>query len=67
MTNGQFIKSLTRAERIYLWAHVHRYSGVEGITAKQHFKQLILYVLNFLTGDSEIEAKLYKKALKIFE
>ena len=71
MTNKQFVKSLTRAERKYLWAHVHRYDGVEGISAKEHFQQLVLYVLNFLTedsgGESKIELKLYNKALKAFE
>ena len=43
------------------------HEGVEGTTAKEQFKRLIQYVLNFLTGESEMEEKIYNKALKLLE
>ena len=54
-----FAKSLTKQEKSYLWDHVFRYAGVEGTT-------VIEYVLNFLDGSSEMEEKIYAKALKMF-
>ena len=62
-----FVKTLTKTEKQYLWDHVFRYSGVEGTTAKEQFKRLIEYVLNFLDGDSEIEKKIFTKAMMAFE
>jgi hypothetical protein len=61
-----FAKSLTKQEKSYLWNHVYRYAGVEGRTAEEQFGRLIEYVLNFLNGDSEMEEKIYAKALKMF-
>ena len=65
--NKDFAKSLTRGERKYLWDHVHRYAGVEGISAKEQFQRLVAYVLNFLGGDTKIEKKIYAKALRTLE
>ena len=74
-----FAKSLTKAERRYLWAHVYRYThefhntrkwvheGVEGTTAKEQFERLIQYTLNFLDGDSRIEKAIFSKAMKQLE
>ena len=59
-----FAKSLTKQEKTYLWDHVFRYSGVEGTTATEQFERLIEYVLNFLDGDSEMEEKIFAKALQ---
>ena len=63
MTNMQFAKSLTRAQTKYLWDHIHRYGGVDGVSAKEQFQQLVAYVLNFLTGNHNLERKIYAKAL----
>ena len=63
----KFARSLTVAERKYLWAHVFRYSGIEGVSAKDQFAQLIMYVLNFLNGDSGIEKRIFAKAMNMFE
>ena len=74
-----FAKSLTKQEKTYLWNHVFRYAGVEGTTSTEQFERLIGYVLNFLEtkagytapalvdGDSEMEEKIFAKALKMFE
>ena len=73
-----FARSLTKQEKTYLWDHVFRYAGVEGTTATEQFERLIEYVLNFLEtkagtapalvdGDSEMEEKIFAKALKMFE
>ena len=67
LTTKQFADTLTRAEKTYLWGHVHRYAGVQGVTAKEQFQRLVEYVLNFLNGDSEIETKIFTKAMKAFE
>ena len=32
----EFAHSLTKKEKTYLWDHVHRYAGVEGISAEEH-------------------------------
>ena len=61
-----FAKSLTKKERRYLWSHVYRYAGVEGVTASEQFERLIEYVLNFLDGSSKMETAIYAKALKMF-
>ena len=61
-----FAKSLTKQEKTYLWNHVFRYAGVEGTTSTEQFEQLIEYVLNFLDGESEMEEKIFAKALKMF-
>lgn len=61
LTTKQFADTLTRAEKTYLWDHVHRYA-VENSTAKE----LVEYVLNFFDGDSEIETKIFAKAMKAF-
>ena len=61
-----FTKTLTNQEKSYLWDHVFRYAGVEGTTATEQFERLIEYVLNFLDGSSEMEEKIYAKALKMF-
>ena len=63
MTNKEFAKSLTRAQTKYLWDHIHRYDGVDGVSAKEQFQQLVAYVLNFLTGDHKMEKKIYAKAM----
>ena len=63
MTNKQFAKSLTRAQTKYLWEHIHRYDGVDGVTAKEQFQQLVAYVLNFLDSDDKMEQKIYAKAI----
>jgi hypothetical protein len=63
MTNKQFAKSLTRAQTKYLWEHIHRYDGVDGVTAKEQFQQLVAYVLNFLDSDDKMEKKIYAKAI----
>jgi len=71
----EFAQSLTKKEKSYLWDHVYRYAGVEGTTAEEHqscnessfgfqFGRLVEYVLNFLTGDCELEKKIFAKALK---
>ena len=67
MTPTEFAATLTRAEKTYLWDHVHRYAGVENSTAKEQFLRLVEYVLNFFDGDSEIETKIFAKAMKAFE
>ena len=59
----KFLRSLTKPEKNYLFSHVVRYDGVEGVTAEEQFKELISYVLNFLTGDHELEIMIYKKAM----
>ena len=66
LTTKEFAATLTHAEKKYLWAHVHRYAGLEGSTAKEQFQRLVEYVLNFLDGDSEIETKIFAKAMKAF-
>jgi hypothetical protein len=66
MDNQQFKKSLTRAQTRYLWDHIHRYDGVDGVSAKEQFQQLVAYVLNFLTGTSKMEQKIFAKAMKAF-
>ena len=63
----EFAHSLTKKEKTYLWDHVHRYAGVEGISAGDQFGRLIEYVLNFLDGDYELEKKIFAKALKMYE
>jgi len=74
----EFAQSLTKKEKSYLWDHVYRYAGVEGTTAEEHqscnessfgfqFGRLVEYVLNFLTGDCELEKKIFAKALKMYE
>ncbi len=63
MTNKEFAKSLTRAQTKYLWDHIHRYDGVDGVSAKEQFQQLVTYVLNFLTGNHKMEKKIYAKAI----
>ena len=63
MTNKQFAKSLTRAQTKYLLENIHRYDGVDGVTAKEQFQQLVAYVLNFLTGPDSMEKKIYAKAI----
>ena len=62
-----FLKSLTVAEKVYLWSHVVRYDGVDGVSAKEQFERLVEYVLNFLDGSSAVEQSIYNKALKSFE
>ena len=62
-----FVKSLTVAEKDYLWSHVFRYDGVDGVSAKEQFEKLVEYVLNFLDGTSTVEQSIYNKALKSFE
>ena len=59
--NSRFVSSLTKAERKCLWAHVFRYDGVEGVSAKEQSKKLVQYVLNFFNSDSPI----YVKAMRI--
>ena len=63
MTNKQFAKSLTRAQTKYLWEHIHRYDGVDGVTAKEQFQQLVAYVLNFVDSDDKMEKNIYAKAI----
>ena len=63
----KFVQDLTGGEKNYLWSHVYRYAGVEGTTAKEQFQQIVSYVLNFLTGESDLEKRIYAKALKVFE
>ena len=63
----EFDRSLTVAERTYLWAHVYRYNGIDGVSAKDQFAQLIMYVLNFLNGESAIEKRIFAKAMTMFE
>jgi len=63
----KFVRDLTRGEKNYLWNHVYRYAGVEGTTVQEQFKQIVSYVLNFLDGESELEKRIYAKALKVFE
>ena len=58
-----FVNKLTNAERTYLWDHVYRYSGVEGVPAAQQFQRLIEYVFNFLDGSSKMEKGIWNKAL----
>ena len=69
--NEKFVKSLTDKEHDYLWSHVYRYDGVQGVSAKEQFEQIVMYVLNFLApherGSSAIENSIYAKALKMFE
>ena len=55
------------------------FSATQGTTATEQFERLIGYVLNFLEtkagyttpalvdGDSEMEEKIFAKALKMFE
>ena len=62
----EFVRSLTGAEKTYLWSHVFRYAGVEGVSAKEQFARLIMYVLNFFNGDSDIEKRVFAKALQMF-
>ena len=62
----KFIRSLTRGEKNYLLSHVYKYAGVEGTSAKEQFEKIISYALNFLTGESNIEQRIYAKALKMF-
>ena len=64
--NIMFARSLTGAEKSYLWQHVFRYAGVEGTTAQEQFKRLVEYVLNFLTGESDIEQAVFAKAMAVF-
>ena len=59
--NTRFLESLTKAQRKCLWAHVFRYDGVEGVSAKEQSKKLVQYVLNFFNSDSPI----YVKAMRI--
>jgi len=61
-----FVNSLTRDEKNYLWDHIYRYDGVQGISAKEQFEKIISYVLNFLDGTSDIEQRIYAKALEMF-
>jgi hypothetical protein len=63
LTNEQFAKSLTHRQTKYLWDHIHRYDGVDGVSAKEQFQQLVAYVLNFLTGPDSMEKKIYAKAI----
>jgi len=62
----KFLKSLSKLEKYYLFSHVVKYDGVEGVTAEEQFKQLISYVLNFLTGDHDLEKMIYNKAMLRF-
>ena len=64
--NRTFVRSLTDAERRYLWEHVYRYVGVEGTTVQDQFNRLVEYVLNFLTGESDIEQAIFAKAMTVF-
>ena len=57
--NRKFAKSLTRAERKFLWAHVHMYDGVEGVSAQEQFKKLPQYVLNFFPEDGGGESAIH--------
>ena len=41
---SRFRKTLTNKEHKYLYNHVWRYDGVQGVSAKEQFKQLIEYV-----------------------
>ena len=61
-----FVHSLTSGEKNYLWSHIFRYAGVEGMTAPEQFDQIIMYVLNFLDGEANIEQRIYAKALLMF-
>ena len=63
----QFVRSLTGGEKSYLWSHVFRYAGAEGMTAQEQFGKIIMYVLNFLNGEGDIDKRIYAKALKMFE
>ena len=66
----KFVRSLTPTEKTYLWGHVYRYAGVGGSSAKEQFKKLISYVLQFLSGESEdhdVAKRVYTKALAMFE
>ena len=62
----EFVRSLTVAEKTYLWSHVLRYAGVDGVSAKEQFARLVEYVLNFLGGDAPIEKRIFEKALQKF-
>ena len=63
--NCKFLESLTEAERKYVFAHIWRYDGVQGVSAKEQFKVIPMYVLNFLDGECDIEKAIFKKAMKI--
>ena len=63
--NVEFLESLTEAERKYVYAHIFRYDGVQGVSAKEQFKVIPMYVLNFLDGECDIEEAIFKKAMKI--
>ena len=63
--NCTFLESLTEAERKYVFAHVFRYDGVQGVSAKEQMKVLPMYVLNFLDGECDIEKKIFEKAMKV--
>ena len=67
LTNKDFVESLTGDEKTYLWRHVYRYDGVDGVSAQEQLARLVEYVLNFLDGTSDIEQSIYSKALKTFE
>jgi len=63
----EFVRSLTGSEKTYLWEHVFRYAGVEGVSAKEQFARLIEYVLNFLGGEGTMEKRVFAKAMKMYE
>jgi hypothetical protein len=62
----EFVRSLTVAEKAYLWEHVNRNAGVEGVSAQEQFARLIEYVLNFLDGGAPIQKRVFAKAMKMF-
>jgi hypothetical protein len=62
----EFVKSLTALEKRYVWEHVYRYAGVEGVSADEQLKRPIEYVLNFLGGVATIEKRVFAKAMKMF-
>ena len=66
MTPQEFAATLSRAEKRYLLNRVHRYSGLDGSTAKEQFQRIVEYVLNFLDGDSEVERSIFAKTMKAF-
>ena len=65
--NQKYVETLTEEEKDYLSVHVLRYDGVQGVSAEEQFSQLVMYVLNFLGGECDIEKSIYAKALEMFD
>jgi len=62
--NFKFLKTLGYREKEYLYDHLHKYTTVTKTTTQDQFVRVIEYTCRFVTGPSDMEQRILRKALR---